>query len=223
MPFRRILTPMVNGIQIIEEARDEWPHSSESDSEDSEESYAARGMNCWNANRQSFFSENNFPIFDSMHKEHAFIHRYSKHMTNLVQAFEDHDYRLNMPLENYWKGVTILDDEEPTLWEVKSGMESRIESMVQLSQNGVRNLDLLKLTEHLYMRRQCLLKLEKIHRLNENRWKSEHEHPPENVLWQVDYPYFNGEKVVDGRGLPLERYKPRSMSRNDWACFTLNM
>jgi hypothetical protein len=66
-----------------------------------------------------------------------------------VQAFEDHDYRLNMPLENYWKGVIILDDEEPTLWEVKNGMESRLESMVQLSQNGFKNLDLLKLTETL--------------------------------------------------------------------------
>jgi hypothetical protein len=117
---------------------------------------------------EDFFSPFNFPIYTPVHKENYYSHCHLL-ISPLISAFEDLDYRLNMPLVNYWSGLSIKDGKTQTLWSTKRNLESKLESFYRQASNvPLFNIELKRLTNHLFVRRYTMLTLEENVRINDN-------------------------------------------------------
>jgi hypothetical protein len=145
---------------------------------------------------EDFFSPFNFPIYTPVHKENYYSHCHLL-ISPLISAFEDLDYRLNMPLVNYWSGLSIKDGKTQTLWSTKRNLESKLESFYRQASNvPLFNIELKRLTNHLFVRRYTMLTLEENVRINDNRWNVAHSHPPQKVLDFHNYQHYDGACVL---------------------------
>jgi hypothetical protein len=189
--------------------------SSDSDSGDagSDIGYDSEGShynNVQNHSPNKLFSQFNFPIFNAIHKENYFSYVESR-IAPLISAFEDLDYRLNMPLVNYWMGLDIEDETEDTLWPALDYLETKLELYnSEMISRGKHYVDLKRLSNHLFVRRYTMLKLERLSRIEERRWKVEHNHPPADVTEFFNYQHFSAGIVTRMRcpREPLLMWRP---------------
>jgi hypothetical protein len=156
------------------------------------------------------FSQFTFPIFNSTHKENYFAYAHSK-ISHLISTFEDLDYRLNMPLVNYWSGLHIEDDTEDTLWPTVDYLETKLELYnSEMLVKGRENVDLKRLSNHLFVRRYTMLTLERLHRIEQRRWRVEHNHPPRHVPDFFNYQKFSAGMILRMRDPkdPVPMWRP---------------